>query len=114
MAPMFGPDYINRQTHLIDEEARRGALRARNAREAVEGRCAFDECDPVEEAAARPTRVRRRGILQRLFSGTGEAGRTPAGVNVDLQRAYCPPGTEPDYSGSECRPGRPASKGNPR
>jgi hypothetical protein len=53
----------------------------------------------------------RNGILlfgqwfQRAASDAGRALGTPAGVNGDLLKAYCPTRNGiPDLSGGECRP----------
>lgn len=64
---MFGPDYMTQQAHLLEAESRNGALRTRNDREAKEGHCAFDECDPAEEAAVRRAHAKRPGLFRRLF-----------------------------------------------
>jgi hypothetical protein len=104
MPSIVPPDHIYVRSRVVEDRARRGVRADRNAREAVEGHCAYDECDPAEEAAVRAAHAKRPGLLRRLFTGAGEAMGTPAGVNLDLHRSYCPPGTEPDYSGSECRP----------
>jgi hypothetical protein len=44
---------------------------------------------------------RVRSALTRFFSDAGEALSTPAGVNVDLLRSYCQPGSDgqPCFSG---------------
>jgi hypothetical protein len=55
--------------------------------------------------ASRNEVSRFRRWFQKAVSDAGRAAGTPAGVNVDLHKAYCPTrnGT-PDFSGGECRP----------
>ena len=48
---------------------------------------------------------RFRHWIYRAIADAGRAAGTPAGVNADLHKAYCPTRNGiPDFSGGECRP----------
>jgi hypothetical protein len=78
------------------------------------GVCDAQDCglNPQSERLIMPsdTRSSRFGAwIRETASGAARAMGTPAGVNVDLHKAYCPTRNGiPDFSGGECQalPGR--------
>jgi hypothetical protein len=54
-------------------------------------------------ASSGPSRFRE--WIRRAASDAGRAAGTPAGVNADLHKTYCPARNGiPDFSGGECQP----------